>query len=193
MTSARGTSRVRHKVPTVPRVGCRRPLSRSRSVFGSMAAASVSCARVHPRRIRSRSTMSARTCHPTSAATLEAPVTSAPLPPDGRRAECNECATVARGGVAAERIDGDFVGNFIPSTPRSGTRIRHKRVQSVVPFRQLHDVLVPACVNGVRTALARRDGAEISARGALFISSWLPPDIDTHSGTSPVGVRSSGP
>lgn len=190
--SAMGKSGARHSVPTVPRVGCRRPLSRSRSVLGSMSAASVSWARVHPRRIRSRSTTSGRTCHPTARKLDVRATTDMPLRA-GRGAMRGEGVAAARDRAAPEGIAGDFVGNFIPSTPCSAARNRHKRVHLVLPFPPPHDAHIAACVTDVAAVRLCRAGAEISAPAALLISSWLDPDIDTHSGTSPVGVRSSGP
>jgi hypothetical protein len=70
MTSLKGMPRARDNVFTVPSVGRRRPVSRSRSVLGSMSAAWVNCARVQPRRIRSRSTTSERTSQPNADASM---------------------------------------------------------------------------------------------------------------------------
>jgi hypothetical protein len=104
-----------------------------------------------------------------------------------------EWLAAARDMAAPEGIAGDFVGKLIPSTPCSAARNRHKRVHFVLPSPPPHYTHIAACVTDVATVRLCRPGAETSAPAALVISSWLAPDIDTHSGTSPVGVRSSGP
>ena len=156
MTSPSGTPSARDNVLTVPSVGRRRPVSKSRSVLGSMSDAWANCARVQPRRIRSRSTTSERTCQPRAPTNRGSRLTAKPA---GRRA-------LKAGSFS---VDED-ARSFIPLVTVEGRVDRtHRRNAMTAPTHQdagnLHTPVWCHCVYGVRREPRELIGAGTPQRG----------------------------
>jgi len=159
MTSPKGTPRARDNVLIVPSVGRRRPVSKSRSVLGSMSAASVNCARVQPRRIRSRSTTSERTCQPSAATKRGSWLTAAPA---GRLA------------LGTRSVSVDDARSFIPLVTVEGRLHRTYARIAVADAvggdarKPTHPCLVPLCVWGqARTKRADLGGNTAAGRATV--------------------------
>jgi hypothetical protein len=132
--------RARDNVLTVPSVGRRRPVSRSRSVLGSMSAAWVNCARVQPRRIRSRSTTSERTCQPRAPTNRGPRLTAEPARRWTREAGSLSVAEDARSFIPLVTVEG-----------RADRTHRRNAVTGADPsgrWKPTHTCLVPLCVWG---------------------------------------------
>ncbi len=152
--------RARDNVLTVPSVGRRRPVSRSRSVLGSMSAAWVNCARVQPRRIRSRSTTSERTCQPRAPTNRGSRLTAEPARRWAREAGSFSVAEDARSFIPLVTVEG-----------RADRTHRRNAVTGADPsgrWKPTHTCLVPLCVWGqARTKRADRGGSTAAWRAAV--------------------------